>query len=152
MLVEGEKVGDALYDGKFHATTYYGWDHIYEYMDLYNYNLYGDPALAVSGATAGVAGRHGRSRRLELAPAEPNPFTAATALRFRLSEPERVSIKVYDIRGRAVSTLADRVCSAGEHTVAWSGKGPEGSRLAPGLYVVAARAGNETETRKLVLR
>jgi hypothetical protein len=152
MLVEGEKVGDALYDGKFHATTYYGWDHIYEYMDLYNYNLYGDPALAVSGATAGISGGHGRYQLLELAPAEPNPFTSATTLRFMLSEPERVTIKVYDIRGRAVSTLADRVCSAGGHTVTWSGTGPDGSRVAPGIYLVAARAGSQTETRKLVLR
>lgn len=49
MIVEDEGVGDALYDGKFHATINYGWDYLYEYMNLYNFNLYGDPALRLVG-------------------------------------------------------------------------------------------------------
>jgi len=49
MIEQGERVGDALYDGKFYATTNYGWDRVYEYMNLYNFNLYGDPALEVAG-------------------------------------------------------------------------------------------------------
>jgi hypothetical protein len=55
MIVEGERVGDALYDGKFHATVNYGWDHIYEYMNLYNFNLFGDPALKVEGQTVALS-------------------------------------------------------------------------------------------------
>ena len=52
VIAEGDKVGDALYNGKFDATTNYGWDRVYEYMNLYNFNLYGDPALAINRATA----------------------------------------------------------------------------------------------------
>jgi hypothetical protein len=45
-----EKVGDALYDSKFYCNHNYGWDLYYEYMNMFDYNLYGDPSLAREGA------------------------------------------------------------------------------------------------------
>lgn len=49
-----EMLGDALYDAKFYSHQNYGWDHIYEYLNLYNYNLYGDPALLREGASTPI--------------------------------------------------------------------------------------------------
>ena len=153
MISLGEKVGDALYDGKFYATTNYGWDNIYEYMDLYNYNLYGDPALEVAGATAGaawdVSGRP--TAGLALTPGEPNPFTAATRLRFALSAAQRVSIEVYDVTGRRVAVLADQDYTPGEHSVTWNGADNRGERLASGLYFITAETGGRTAVRKVIL-
>ena len=150
MIAEGERVGDALYDGKYYAHANYGWEQMYEYMNLYNYNLYGDPALAVGGATAGVTDNRGRSREpgIRLGPGEPNPFARATTLRFALSASGRVRIEVHDVRGRLVATLADRRYDAGEHMVAWDGTDDRGASLASGLYFVKA----ETETRKAILK
>ena len=52
-LIDGpggpEKVGDALYDSKFYCNHNYGWDHYYEYMNMFDYNLYGDPSLVREG-------------------------------------------------------------------------------------------------------
>ncbi len=45
-----ERVGDAIYDAKFYCNQNFGWDHYYEYKNLYDYNLYGDPSLAREGA------------------------------------------------------------------------------------------------------
>jgi hypothetical protein len=45
-----EMVGDAIYNAKFYCNQNYGWDHNYEYMNLFDYNLYGDPSLAREGA------------------------------------------------------------------------------------------------------
>jgi hypothetical protein len=45
-----EKVGNALYDSKFHCNHNYPWDHYYDYKNLFDFNLYGDPALAREGA------------------------------------------------------------------------------------------------------
>jgi hypothetical protein len=153
MISLGETVGDALYDGKFYATTNYGWDSIYEYMDLYNYNLYGDPALEVAGATAGVAwdvsGRE--TAALHLKSGEPNPFTSATSLRFTLSAAQRVSIAVHDVMGRRVAGLADREYAAGEHSVTWNGADNRGERIASGLYFITAETGSQTAVRKVVL-
>jgi len=153
MIVEEKKVGEALYYGKFYATTYYGWGHIYEYMNLYNYNLYGDPALAVAGATAGLANHisGGFPTSLHLTPCDPNPFKSTTRMRFSLCAGGRLSIAVYDVTGRRVAILADGDFSAGEHTIAWKGTGYSGERLASGLYFITVRSDSETAIRKVVL-
>jgi hypothetical protein len=44
-----EKLGDALYDSKFYCHDNFGWDHYYEYKNMFDYNLYGDPALVREG-------------------------------------------------------------------------------------------------------
>ncbi len=152
MISLGEKVGDALYDGKFYATTNYGWDNIYEYMDLYNYNLYGDPALEVGGATAGVAWdiSGGGTAALHLKSGEPNPFTSATRLRFTLSAAQRVSIAVHDVTGRRVAALADREYTPGEHSVTWNGTDNIGKHLASGLYFITVETGSQTAVRKVI--
>jgi hypothetical protein len=51
-----ERIGDALYDGKFYSNHNYGFDHYYEYKNLFDYNLYGDPALAREGVAPFVCG------------------------------------------------------------------------------------------------
>jgi hypothetical protein len=50
MISDHRKVGEALYESKFYCNTNFGWDHVYEYMNMYVYNLYGDPAMAIEGA------------------------------------------------------------------------------------------------------
>jgi hypothetical protein len=153
LVAEGERVGDALYDGKYHATSVYGWDRVYEYMNLYNYNLFGDPALDVGGATAGVSRYPGDENgpALGLSPAEPNPFTSATALRLVLPEGAPVRAAIHDVRGRQVAMVADSQYEAGEFTLTWDGTDDAGNALGPGLYFAAVRAGDQRAVRKLVL-
>lgn len=43
-------LGEALHDSKFFTHTHYGYDIDYEYRGLYNFNLYGDPAMDWRGA------------------------------------------------------------------------------------------------------
>jgi hypothetical protein len=152
MLVENEKVGDALYDGKFHAHTYYGWDQVYEYMDLYNYSLYGDPALNIGGVTAGIATKDGAAETIaSLKPTLPNPFTSATTVRFALSDKARVRVRVYDVGGREVAVLADEEFAAGAHALEWHGTNTAGEPLAPGLYMLAFEAAGKQAVHKIVL-
>jgi len=49
-----EMLGDALYDSKFYSHQNYGWDHIYEYLNLFDYNLYGDPSMLREGVATPV--------------------------------------------------------------------------------------------------
>lgn len=51
-----ERIGDALYDGKFYSHHNYGFDHYYEYKNMFDYNLYGDPALAREGVAPFIYG------------------------------------------------------------------------------------------------
>ncbi len=151
LIAGAEKVGDALYDGKYYATSTYGWERMYEYMNQYNYNLYGDPALELGGASAGVHAFPGEAARLEILPAGPNPFSRSTALRFTLAAAGPVRIAVYDVRGREVAVLADARYDAGEHGLAWDGTGRSGGPLGPGLYFAVFRAGDQRAVSKMVL-
>jgi hypothetical protein len=49
------RLGDALYESKFFAHFNYGWNGHYEYRNMYNYNLYGDPAMDWRGAPVRTA-------------------------------------------------------------------------------------------------
>jgi hypothetical protein len=44
------RLGPALYESKLFAHVNYGWDMSYEYRNMYNYNLYGDPSMDWRGA------------------------------------------------------------------------------------------------------
>ena len=49
MIIDHQRVGDALYNSKFYCTTNFGWNDFYEYLDLYTFNLYGEPSLVLQG-------------------------------------------------------------------------------------------------------
>jgi hypothetical protein len=52
-LIEGpngpQKVGDALYEAKFYDHQHFSRDSYWEYKNLYDFNLYGDPSLDQRG-------------------------------------------------------------------------------------------------------
>jgi hypothetical protein len=78
--------------------------------------------------------------------ARPNPFSSGTALHFAIPAPARVTMKVFDVNGRLVTTLVDEHLSAGRHRVEWESAG-----VSPGVYMAILQVGTERETRKLTL-
>ncbi|MDZ7338527.1 MAG: T9SS type A sorting domain-containing protein [candidate division KSB1 bacterium] len=76
----------------------------------------------------------------------PNPFNPCTTIRFNISRPEFVTLKIYDMLGRLVATpLAQRV-GAGQHVITF-----DGSQLPSGVYLYAIQAGRHEAFRKMVL-
>jgi hypothetical protein len=59
---------------------------------------------------------------LELYPAEPNPFTTRSALRYRLPRSGYVRLALYDVQGREVLRLVDGVQGAGPQSVTLRGE------------------------------
>jgi uncharacterized protein (DUF362 family) len=64
----------------------------------------------------------------------PNPFSAATSIRFYLPDAETVSMTVYDASGRRVRRLIESNIDAGWHDVPWAGETDGGRRAASGVY------------------
>jgi len=83
---------------------------------------------------------------LYLSPNYPNPFNATTVFRFGLPTATRGSLRLYDILGREVATLADGVLSAGEHRLVW-----DGSHCAAGVYLAVLSGDNFRVVQKAVL-
>ncbi len=75
----------------------------------------------------------------------PNPFTTQTTFQFNLKTASKVSLEVFDLMGRPVQTLADGMMDAGEKQYVFSS-----NNLPSGLYVCVLRAGDNTETIKLM--
>ena len=122
-------------------------------------------ALAISGANL-VAGTWGGGiwRRMvsdlvsvtepkDIHPGEfhlaqnyPNPFNPTTELRFEIGDARFVSLKVFDVLGREVTTLVNEEMDPGQYE-----RKLDGSQLAGGVYFCRLQAGSFAETKKLIL-
>lgn len=84
--------------------------------------------------------------------AYPNPFQSYMTLELGLPESSDVSIDIYDLLGKRVTTLMrGESLNAGTHAVQWSGDDAIGRPLANGIYVFAIQTGTSRITKKVVL-
>jgi hypothetical protein len=81
----------------------------------------------------------------------PNPFNAGTVIEFSVPSAQKVEIKIYNILGQTVRTLANREYTAGTHRVAWNGRNDEGDPLASGVYLYRVVAETLAQTKKMLL-
>jgi flagellar hook assembly protein FlgD len=88
---------------------------------------------------------------VKLYPAAPNPFNPHTMIRFSIGGAERVQVRVYDVRGALVRTLADRPYTAGMHEVVWDGRNDRGGDAGSGAYFVSLSAAGQRQNRKVIL-
>ncbi|MDI6804576.1 MAG: M4 family metallopeptidase [Bacteroidota bacterium] len=84
--------------------------------------------------------------KFELAQNYPNPFNPTTNFGFRIPDFGFVSLKVYDVFGKEVTTLVNEVKHPGEYSVQW-----DASSIASGVYLYRLQCNNFTETKKLLL-
>jgi len=84
--------------------------------------------------------------------AVPNPFNPSTEIRFGLPEDGPVTLRVFDVGGRLVRTLAaERPYAAGVHAVRWDGLDEAGRPASSGVYLYALEAADARLTGKAVL-
>ena len=76
----------------------------------------------------------------------PNPFNPTTRIKYSVPQKGYVSLKVYDLLGREVTTLFDGIQSSGEHVATF-----EGGNHASGVYLYRLSEGTTEATKKFVL-
>jgi beta-lactamase superfamily II metal-dependent hydrolase len=76
----------------------------------------------------------------------PNPFNPSTVIKFQIPDASVVTLKVYDLLGREVSSLVNGQLEAGNHETVWNA-----DKYPSGIYIYRLSAGNFTETRKMLL-
>jgi photosystem II stability/assembly factor-like uncharacterized protein len=81
----------------------------------------------------------------------PNPFNPSTTIAFGVPEETRVTLRVYDMLGRLVTTLIDEIVPAGYHSVTWEGRNEDGKIVAGGVYMYRLTAGGFSSVRKMLL-
>jgi hypothetical protein len=81
----------------------------------------------------------------------PNPFNPLTTIRYSISSPEKVSIKIYDISGQLVQEINEEHNQAGEYEVIWDGRNNFGEIVSSGAYFYQIVADNYVEAKKMIL-
>jgi hypothetical protein len=76
----------------------------------------------------------------------PNPFNPVAKILFSIPQLGLVSIKVYDITGREIETLANRNFNPGNYSINWNA-----SAYPSGIYFVRMATGVYIKTQKVVL-
>jgi len=81
----------------------------------------------------------------------PNPFNAATTIRYNLRNGGEVFITVYDMIGREVKTLVNKYETAGVKTIEWSADNHFGQRVPSGIYFYCMVTKDDKKIKKLLL-
>ena len=82
----------------------------------------------------------------------PNPFNSATQILFHLSAGQNVSLKIYDVVGRHVSTLLEGEFESGIHQVQWNGTNMMDQMVSTGIYFARLSSGDYSRTIKVLLQ
>ena len=76
----------------------------------------------------------------------PNPFNPSTVIKYNIPYSTNVLLKVYDIIGNEIVTLAEGIKNAGSYETVFNA-----SKLASGIYFYKLIAGDIVQTKKMIL-
>jgi len=82
----------------------------------------------------------------------PNPFYSSTVILYKLAEESRINISIYDLEGRKLANIINKMQEAGSYSVTWSPKSnfklqTSNSKLNSGIYICHLEA--KTENKKI---
>ena len=82
-----------------------------------------------------------------LLPAYPNPTQSDIQVQFHLPEEDHVTIRVHDLHGRHIRTLASREFDSGHHTLPASSLNQHSS----GIYIITLHSSTNKDSQKITL-
>jgi hypothetical protein len=110
-----------------------------------------DAVKATTTATA-VSENTVRPSSYALLPIKPNPAYRTADIHFTLPVPASVTVTVFDVTGRTVRRLADRIrLNPGAYRLEWNGKDNFDTLVPHGVYFVELKTKSYQETKKLIL-
>ncbi|MBU1633750.1 T9SS type A sorting domain-containing protein [bacterium] len=87
----------------------------------------------------------------ELSQNYPNPFNPTTRIHYTMPKSEHVNLTIYDLTGREVKTLVNRVVAPGKYTAVWDGRSENGRLASTGVYFYVFKSSSFNKVRKMVL-
>lgn len=148
--------GFDTYEGEFRTyaewTKEFGIFHKYEYDTGLTYELKGGiiNGVALGDTAAEITSNEpvtGIPSNIRLYQNYPNPFNPSTVIRFELSHPTSVSLKIYDTLGNLVQALvSERAHTAGQHQYTWNA-----ASFSSGVYFYRLITNHKVITKKMIL-
>ncbi|MFZ5517961.1 MAG: FG-GAP-like repeat-containing protein [Candidatus Zhuqueibacterota bacterium] len=94
----------------------------------------------------------GRPEQIYMLQNYPNPFNPTTQIRVHTAAPLPVTIRIFDVTGRLVKTLADgATLNQGMHEINWNGNDDAGRPVSSGLYFCQIESRGQRITKKMIL-
>ena len=81
-----------------------------------------------------------------LSSAYPNPFNPSTSVSLTVPSADYVSVKVYNLMGQMVGTLAEGMMEASVYTFTW-----DASDMSSGVYLIKAESSSSVDIQKVLL-
>ncbi len=126
-------------DGDLVQVTFHGWDAQANEWSLAGRSLY----LYAPSTAVEPAGQPVRTFELEV---YPTPSAGDVTISVTTGPPSRIRIEAFDLLGRRVTTIADRVVPGGVERLSWSTDGLPG-----GMYWLRIEGDGKSEVRSVVL-
>ena len=76
----------------------------------------------------------------------PNPFNNVTNIDYSVTEPDRVSIELFNLVGQSVATVFEDVKTAGRQRFVWDASG-----YPSGVYMLKLSGSSNSQTHKVLL-
>ncbi len=107
----------------------------------YSYTISG--VEMVSGAPIGA--------RTSVRNVFPNPFNPRTTIEFSVPTAGPVAVRIFDIHGKEVTTVANSTMNAGVYRAHWDGKDRGGADAASGVYFAQIQSRTGRDSARLML-
>ena len=114
---------------------------------------YPDTSEMVSFSTTnlGVIAQDGIPVQYNLSQNYPNPFNPSTRISFDLVEPGQTTLIIYNLLGKRINILINRVINSGHHRVEWNGLDMSGQPVSSGVYFYELRSEKYIARKKMLL-
>lgn len=94
-------------------------------------------------------GTEKESAKLEI---YPNPFISSSTIRYSIPNSGRIELKLYNLMGQLVRTLAEGEHTAGNYTIDWDERDNDGTLMTSGIYLVKLKLEDGVaQSKKLLL-
>jgi len=112
-----------------------------------NLGTHGRSTYQISGYLINIVNYNSEiPEKYELSQNYPNPFNPGTRIKFAIENKELSKLEIFDMLGRKLNTLIDKVLDAGTYEVNF-----DGSNLSSGIYFYKLTTNQFTETKKMIL-
>jgi hypothetical protein len=81
----------------------------------------------------------------------PNPFNPVTTVRYDLPESDLVTITIYDMLGKEITTIVNEVQDAGYKSIFWNATNDYGQSVSAGIYLYQIKTTGFVQTKKMIL-
>ena len=81
----------------------------------------------------------------------PNPFNPITKIQFDIPERTHVNLTVFNVLGQKVTTLDDEELAPQSYEAEWNGLSDGGNKVASGIYFYRLTAGDNVQTKKMMM-